>query len=72
MATAEFSKFAGILSATLSQHYLLGFEVAQLELEKVEEPEVKLPTSAASSKKQESYRKTSTYALWTMPKSLTV
>ena len=31
MATAEFSKFAGILSAELSQHYLLSFEVAQLE-----------------------------------------
>ena len=31
MATAEFSKFAGILSASLSQHHLLGFETAQLE-----------------------------------------
>ena len=31
MATAEFSKFAGILSAAFSQHHLLGFEVAQLE-----------------------------------------
>ena len=31
VATAEFSKFAGILSATLSQHHLWGFEVAQLE-----------------------------------------
>ena len=29
--TAEFSKFAGILSAALSQHYLLRFEIAQLE-----------------------------------------
>ena len=29
VATAEFSKFAGILSATLSQHHLLGFEIAQ-------------------------------------------
>ena len=28
---AEFSKFAGILSAALSQHYMLGFEIAQLE-----------------------------------------
>ena len=26
--TAEFSKFAGILSAALSQHHLLGFEIA--------------------------------------------
>ena len=31
VATAEFSKFAGILSAAVSQHYLLEFEVAQLE-----------------------------------------
>ena len=29
--TAEFSKFAGILSAALSQHHLSGFEIAQLE-----------------------------------------
>ena len=29
-ATVEFSKFADILSATLSQHHLLGFEIAQL------------------------------------------
>ena len=32
MATAECSKFAGILSAVLSQHHLLGFEIVQLEL----------------------------------------
>ena len=31
MATAEFSKFAGMLSETLSQHHLLAFEMAQLE-----------------------------------------
>ena len=31
VATAESSKFAGILSAALSQHHLLGFEIAQLE-----------------------------------------
>ena len=29
MTTAEFSKFAGILKAALSQHHLLGFEIAQ-------------------------------------------
>ena len=32
VATAEFSKFAGILSAALSYHHLLGFEIAQLEV----------------------------------------
>ena len=31
VATAEFSKFDGILSTALSQHHLLGFEIAQLE-----------------------------------------
>ena len=31
VATAEFYEFAGILSAALSQHHLLGFEIAQLE-----------------------------------------
>ena len=44
----------------------------KLVLEKAEEPEVKLPTSAGSSKKQESSRKTSISALLTMPKPLTV
>ena len=43
-----------------------------VELEKAEEPEIKLPISAGSSKKQESSRKTSTSALLTMPKPLTV
>ena len=42
------------------------------DLEKAEEPEIKLPTSVGWSKKQESSRKTSTLALLTMPKSLTV
>ena len=31
VAANEFSKFAGILSAALSQHHLLGFKIAQLE-----------------------------------------
>ena len=31
VATAEFSKFGGILSAALSQHHLSGFGIAQLE-----------------------------------------
>ena len=38
----------------------------KLDLEKAEEPEIKLPTSAGSSRKQESSRKTSTSALLTM------
>ena len=44
----------------------------KLVLEKAEEPEIKLTTSAGSAKKQESSRKTSTSALLTMPKPLTV
>ena len=44
----------------------------KLVLEKAEEPEIKLPTSAGSSKKQESSRQTSISALLTMPKPLTV
>ena len=44
----------------------------KLVLEKAEEPEIKLPTSAGSSKKQESFRKTSISTLLTMPKPLTV
>ena len=44
----------------------------KLVLEKAEEPEIKLPTSAGSSKKQGSSRKTSLSALLTMPKTLTV
>ena len=42
------------------------------DLEKAEEPEIKLPTSIGSWKKQESSRKTSISALLTMPKPLTV
>ena len=44
----------------------------KLALEKAEEPEIKLPTSAGIWKKQESSRKTSISALLTMPKPLTV
>ena len=44
----------------------------KLVLEKVEEPEIKLPTSARPWKKQESSRKTSISVLLTMPKPLTV
>ena len=50
----------------------MNFQMFKLVLEKAEEPEIKLPTSAGSSKKQESSRKTSTFALLTMPKPLTV
>ena len=44
----------------------------KLVLEKAEEPEIKLPTSAGSSKQKKSSRKTSISALLIMPKHLTV
>ena len=50
----------------------MNFQMFKLVLEKAEEPEIKLTTSAGSWKKQESSRKTSISALLTMPKPLTV
>ena len=41
----------------------MNFQVFKLDLEKAEEPEIKLPTSVGSSKKQETSRKISTSAL---------
>ena len=48
------------------------FQMFTLDLEKAEEPEIKLQTSIGSSKKQESSRKISISALLTMKKSFTV
>ena len=50
----------------------MNFQMFKLVLEKAEEPDIKLPMSTGSSKKQESSRKTSTSALLTTPKPLTV
>ena len=55
----------------LSNTWTGNFQMFKLLLEKAEEPDIKLPTSAGSSKKQESYRKTSISALLTKPKPLT-
>ena len=52
--------------------WIMNFQTFKLDLEKAEEPEIKLPTSAGSSKKQESSKKISTSALLTMPKPLIV
>ena len=52
--------------------WTVNFLMFKLVLEKAEEPEIKLPTSAGSWEKQESSRKTSNSALLTMPKPLTV
>ena len=61
-----------ILQAGFNSTWTMNFQMFQLDLEKAEEPEIKLPTFAGSLKKQESSRKTSPYALWTIPKFLTV
>ena len=61
-----------ILKARLHQY--MNYElpdVQKLDLEKVEESDIKFPTSVRSLKKQQSSRKTSTSALLTMPKPLT-
>ena len=50
----------------------MNFQMFNMDLEKAKEPEIKLPTSVGSYKKQENYRKTFISALLTMPKPLTV
>ena len=52
--------------------WTVNFQMFKLVSEKAEEPEIKLPTSVRSSKKQESSRKTSTSALLTISKLLPV
>ena len=61
-----------ILQARLQQYVNRELPDVQAGFENAEEPEIKLPTSTASWKKQESSRKTSISALLTMPKPLTV
>ena len=50
----------------------MNFQMFKLDLEKAQEPEIKLPISVGSLKKQDSSRKTSTSALLTMPKAFTM
>ena len=52
------------LQARLQQY--MNFQMFKLDLEKAEELEIKMPTSVASQKKQESSRKTSPSVLLTM------
>ena len=52
--------------------WTVNFQMFQMDLEKAEEPETKLPTSVGSSRKQETSRKTSTSAILTMSKPFTV
>ena len=56
----------------ISNMWTVKFQMFKLVLEKADEPKIKLPTFAGSSKKQESSRKTYISSLLTMPKPLTV
>ena len=69
MIKGKISKLVILVNCRFSG--LLLCQMFKLVLEKAEEPEVRLPTSAGSSKKQESSRKTSISALLTMLKPLT-
>ena len=62
----------GKFPATYDNMWTMNSQMFKLVLEKAEEPEIKLPTSAGSLKKQERSRKTSISSLLTMPKPLTV
>ena len=61
-----------ILQPGFSNVWTVNFQMFKLVLEKAEEPEIKLPTSTGSLKKQESSKKTAISALLTKPKPLTV
>ena len=61
-----------IFQARLQQYMNRDLPDIQAGLEMAEEPEIKLPTSTGSSKKQESSRETCISALLTLPKPLTV
>ena len=61
-----------IRQARLQKYVNRDFQMFKLDFEKAEEPEIKLPTSTGSWKKQNSSRKTSISALLTMPKPFTV
>ena len=63
----ECSKFS---KPGFNSTWTVNFQMFKLDLEKAEEPEIRLPTSIESSKKQESSSKTSTSALLTIPKPL--
>ena len=65
-ASSKFSK------PGFNSMWIVSFQMFKLHLEKAEEPDIRLPTSVGLSKKQESSRKTSTSALLTTPKPLTV
>ena len=56
----------------INSMWTVNFQMFKLDLEKAEEPEIKLPTFVGSSKKQDNTRKTSRSALLIIAKALTV
>ena len=69
MLAKLFSKFS---NPGINSTWNMNFQMFKLDLEKAEEPEIKLATFTRSSKKRESSRKTSPSALLTMPNSFGV
>ena len=69
MLAKQYSKFS---KPVFNSTWTMNFQMFKLDSEKAEELEIKLPTSSGSPKKPESSRKTSTFALLTMPKPFTV
>ena len=69
-AMSVFKVILKILQLGFKSTWIMNFQMFKLDLENAEEPEIKLPTSVGSSKKQENSRKTS--ALLIIPKPLTV
>ena len=67
--TKKCSKFS---KPGFNSMWTMNLQMFKLVLEKAEEPEIKLPTSVRSQKKQQNSIKTSNSALLTMPKPLTV
>ena len=59
-------------ASTVHEPWTVNFQIFKLDLQKAEEPGIKLPTSVGSLKKQESSRKTSTSASLTTLKPLTM
>ena len=68
-ASKKCSKFS---KPRCNNMWTVNFQMFKLDLEKAEEPKIKLPTFSGSSKKQASSRKTSISTLLTMPKPLTM
>ena len=53
-----------ILQARVQQYANMNFQILKLVLEKAEEPEIKLPTSAGSWKKQREFQKKHLFLLY--------